>query len=472
MSVLDDIILESSGKKTWYACISATTWGSIWGSATSLGIPWGHINRTTAAVAEPSLKEAVIRWIKHNNFIKHVLVEGNTVYVDTDWYDREKTTAVIILQAPEGSTFKGVFSDRNITSPYVQHGGVIFKGGAIAPKSMKTNFAKVTGIKSMETTFEQALRKAGLKVKTMDTGINPTGPINAWKKFNGWESSDMYTEREVRELLDKAFSEGYDNGIDDTLDYIDENYELESDDNFDLMDEYDAYTESKASTKAKNKETFMKNTTPYGDSRKRVDSNYRVHLYNNKGEEHSGTKDADDIKDSVRHSWLKKAIIDGKNRGDNPNSRNALLAAPRKSYNKYRALYDKAVANGKKSWADRDDTKKLLKLESNGFDLMDEYGYYTEGMSKEDKEEIRTLPKDKIRGAVAKAANKWHNKKADEEYRKEDEAKEAGRKKNNSSYGYGVWGNDDYREARQHQLKQRAHERAAKRMDNASRKYN
>ena len=52
-----------------------------------------------------------------------------------------------------------------------------------------------------------------------------------------------YTEREVRELLEQAFAEGYDDGIDDTLDYIDENYELE-DDGFDLMDEYDSYTES------------------------------------------------------------------------------------------------------------------------------------------------------------------------------------------------------------------------------------
>ena len=58
-----------------------------------------------------------------------------------------------------------------------------------------------------------------------------------------------YTEREIRELLDKAFSEGYDNGIDDTLDYIDENYELESDDNFDLMGEYDAYTEGSSNRK-------------------------------------------------------------------------------------------------------------------------------------------------------------------------------------------------------------------------------
>lgn len=51
-----------------------------------------------------------------------------------------------------------------------------------------------------------------------------------------------YTEKEVRELLEQAFAEGYDDGIDDTLDYIDENYELE-DDSFDLEEEYDYYTE-------------------------------------------------------------------------------------------------------------------------------------------------------------------------------------------------------------------------------------
>jgi len=65
-----------------------------------------------------------------------------------------------------------------------------------------------------------------------------------------------YTDREVKELLEQAFAEGYDNGIDDTLDYIDENYELE--DEFDLMDEYESYTESNPSTKAKNKETGKK----------------------------------------------------------------------------------------------------------------------------------------------------------------------------------------------------------------------
>ena len=51
-----------------------------------------------------------------------------------------------------------------------------------------------------------------------------------------------YTDNEVRELLEQAFQEGYDNGIDDTLDYIDENYELE-DDSFDLEDEYSVYAE-------------------------------------------------------------------------------------------------------------------------------------------------------------------------------------------------------------------------------------
>ena len=62
-----------------------------------------------------------------------------------------------------------------------------------------------------------------------------------------------YTDNEVRELLEQAFQEGYDNGINDTLDYIDENYELE-DDSFDLEDEYEYYTESKAATKKRNTE--------------------------------------------------------------------------------------------------------------------------------------------------------------------------------------------------------------------------
>ena len=57
-----------------------------------------------------------------------------------------------------------------------------------------------------------------------------------------------YTDREVREILEQVYAEAYDQGIDDTLDYIDENYELESDD-FDLMDEYDAYTEGSSNRK-------------------------------------------------------------------------------------------------------------------------------------------------------------------------------------------------------------------------------
>ena len=54
----------------------------------------------------------------------------------------------------------------------------------------------------------------------------------------------MYTDKEVKEILDRVYSEAYDAGIDDTLEYFEENYELDSDDSFDLMDEYDSYTES------------------------------------------------------------------------------------------------------------------------------------------------------------------------------------------------------------------------------------
>lgn len=242
MTVLDDIILEDTSGKYWYACVSSKTWGSIWGSSITGGVAWGVINRVTSAVASPSLKESVIRWIKHNNFIKHVKINGNTITVDDDWWRREKNTEVIILKSPEGSTFKGVFSDKNIQAPYEQDGGTFFGGGSWTPKSWKKDFAKRTGIKSTTMTIESAIKKTGLKIKTGDTGVDITAPVNAWKKFNGWESSDMYTEREVREMLDKAFQEGYDDGIDDTLDYIDENYELE-DGGFDLMDEYDALQE-------------------------------------------------------------------------------------------------------------------------------------------------------------------------------------------------------------------------------------
>lgn len=218
ISVLEQIMLEEANKKIWYACISAKTWGSLFGSAaTAGGIPWGHINRVTSAVASPGLKESVIRWIKHNNFIKHVHIDGNTITVDEDWWDKEKNTEVIILEAPEGSTFKGIFSDRNIGNPYTQHGGII-SGGGILTKSFKQDFAKRTGIKSSTMTIESAIKKAGLKIKTGDTGIDVTGPINAWKKFNGWESSEEYF---------------------DSIDL----FNNISDDNFDLMKEYNVYTE-------------------------------------------------------------------------------------------------------------------------------------------------------------------------------------------------------------------------------------
>ncbi len=65
----------------------------------------------------------------------------------------------------------------------------------------------------------------------------------------------MYTEYEVKELLEEAFNRGYDNGIDDTLDYIDENYELEDDsfENIDLFAEENILSRGiYAATKAKN----------------------------------------------------------------------------------------------------------------------------------------------------------------------------------------------------------------------------
>ena len=361
MGVLEEVILEETNK-TWYAVISSKTWGSIWGSFVTGGIAWGIINRSTSAVVSPTLKEAVIRWIKQNNFIKNVNISGNNIEVDQDWWNREKNTEIILLQAPEKSTFKGVFSDRNVSGPYTQHGGVIIGGGAVVPKATKENFAKMTGIKSSTMTIETVIKKSGLKIKTGDTGIDITGPVNAFKKFNGWESLDMYTEREVRELLEQAFSEGYDNGIDDTLDYIDENYEIDED--FDLEDEYEYYTESNAAKKAANRETFMKNTTPYNSGRtaREGKGSHSGHLYDNRGREYSGTKAADDMPDDVRHSYLKQAIHHAKSYGDSAGARMNLAAAPTKSYHKYKKLYDKAIENGKKPWGERPEIKKMLGL--------------------------------------------------------------------------------------------------------------
>ena len=66
-------------------------------------------------------------------------------------------------------------------------------------------------------------------------------------------------KEELDALLADAYQEGYDSGIDDTLDYIDENYEIEdieddfedtdlfeeavTSEDFDLEDEYESYSE-------------------------------------------------------------------------------------------------------------------------------------------------------------------------------------------------------------------------------------
>ena len=60
----------------------------------------------------------------------------------------------------------------------------------------------------------------------------------------------MYTDKEVKEILDRVYAEAYDAGIDDTLEYFEENYELDSDDSFDLMDEYVEIREAMESVKA------------------------------------------------------------------------------------------------------------------------------------------------------------------------------------------------------------------------------
>ena len=73
----------------------------------------------------------------------------------------------------------------------------------------------------------------------------------------------MISKEELDAMLEQAYAEGYDSGIDDTLDYIEENYEIEFDESaeendfedvdlfkehvteedFDLEDEYDSYNE-------------------------------------------------------------------------------------------------------------------------------------------------------------------------------------------------------------------------------------
>jgi len=247
MTVLEDIMLEESSKKHYYACISSKMWGSLFMSGGIAGIPWGVINRAMSATVSSTLKEAVIRWIKHNNFIKHVHIDGNTITVDSSWWESEKNTEVVVLDCPEKEVSSGIISDKVVYSPRKQHGGIIMGGGDIRGKGYQKEFAKISGIKSSNMTIESAIKKAGLKIKTGDTGIDITAPINAVKKFNGWESSDMYTEDELDELLQEAYSNGYNSGIDDTLDYMDENYDMEEffeeETSFDLESDYESLQE-------------------------------------------------------------------------------------------------------------------------------------------------------------------------------------------------------------------------------------
>ncbi|MBQ8130939.1 MAG: hypothetical protein IJ193_00445 [Bacilli bacterium] len=59
----------------------------------------------------------------------------------------------------------------------------------------------------------------------------------------------MFSEEDVKELLQEAYEKGFNDGIDQTCDYICENYDLDSDeeayseDCFDLEDDYKYYTE-------------------------------------------------------------------------------------------------------------------------------------------------------------------------------------------------------------------------------------
>ena len=346
MTVLNDIILESGGKH-YYACISSKIWGSLFMSGAVAGIPWGILNRTMSATVSSTLKEAVIRWIKHNNFIKNVSISGNTITVDSEWWEKEKNTEVVVLDSPEKNISPGVISDKVIYGPRTQHGGIISGGGDFLTN--KKEFAKKTGIKSSAMTIETAIKKAGLKIKTGNTGVDVTGPINAIKKFNGWESSDMYTEREVRELLEQAFAEGYDDGIDDTLDYIDENYELE-DGGFDLMDEYESLQETKSANKEIHKNIMSKNFRRDGNPdiylrRDPKDKRFvdQASPYDNRGRKYNTRTDQE------RHETMKKAILAAKNGDNSDSNRKEYLKAA--SYGdednnakrlKYRRLLNKA----------------------------------------------------------------------------------------------------------------------------------
>ncbi|MBQ8130938.1 MAG: hypothetical protein IJ193_00440 [Bacilli bacterium] len=71
----------------------------------------------------------------------------------------------------------------------------------------------------------------------------------------------MFDDYDVKELLQEAYEKGFNDGIDQTCDYITENYELEEDNSFDLEDDYKYYTES-----SKNVRQQMDNLNGYTDN--------------------------------------------------------------------------------------------------------------------------------------------------------------------------------------------------------------
>ena len=112
--------------KMYYACVSATIWGSIFGSVMTGSIPIGMILRQARATASPTLKEAVIRYIKNNNFLKEVKINKDIVIIDKEWYEQNKNNDVIILECPERSISN--FLGKNIPNPYQKRGGLFNKG--------------------------------------------------------------------------------------------------------------------------------------------------------------------------------------------------------------------------------------------------------------------------------------------------------------------------------------------------------
>ena len=171
----------------------------------------------------------------------------------------------------------------------------------------------------------------------------------------------MFSEEDVKELLQEAYDKGFNDGIDQTCDYICENYNLDSDeeayseDCFDLEDDYEYYTESKKATKElhkgiikaeQNKGSFFGRFTP------KMAGNYTDNktgkTYDSKGRDVTSTYTDQSahkvIKDRLmrakegKASRFDKGIIDNAGRQFNKN----------KNGSKYIKLHDKMKNNESK----------------------------------------------------------------------------------------------------------------------------